>query len=588
MWFTLTLMLTLAFPYLTNAEYTESVYESHTLPVDFRFQRLYTPVGDFSYIDYSVVLRIGGTAKSVCGEMNKPTGTAGWYAWTGTCYSLEPTLVQAGRTYYLYRNDVLVPNRIRFGHAVHYTESNGEGEALMIIMENSTSWEGTRAWEGVTTKINLPYSVDYQNNLITYEYRYTMPGGVRTYYSPYINDEIPVPANKTGENNTGYIENTNFESLTIGDNINEWLEAQTITGAVTKKTLTRNESSTLIAHQYKATCDTSGASGIVDAQGDVIGYGTGTLKWTITDYQGDITIFTQPITVVNNNYNYKVTADVGGTATPTAEGTGTSGAEILITATPATGYEFDKWVVVDGKAPASYGSAVTVANNKFTMPSSDVHIKATFKKINYTVNAYGELGKGSGTADKTTANMGDVVTLTATPEPGFMFVGWVDKNGNITDIDFDPTDPNASFKMPADNVEVQATFVPIPPKQASIAIRKTVVGNRGNANDVFLISMKEGSTLVSSLALKRGETSGALALDMGSATSKVITISEIIPMDYATGFTVSITNQGGSKATLSGKTVTIHPGDDVTITVENTFAPTEYFKGKDFVKNIFK
>ena len=289
-------------------------------------------------------------------------------------------------------------------------------------------------------------------------------------------------------------------------------------------------------------------------------------------------------------YNYKVTADEGGTATPTTEGTVAQETEIAIKATPNAGYEFDKWVVVDGKAPASYGSAVTAADNKFTMPASDVHIKATFKKINYTVLAYGEPGKGTGTADKTTANMGDVVTLTATPEPGFMFVGWVDKNGNITDTDFDPTDPNATFKMPAGNVEVQATFAPIPANKAVITIKKTVVGTKGNANDIFLINLNDNSTnaLITSVALKDGNTSSALTFDMGSATSKAIKVSEIIPMDYdGTKVKVSVTNQAGT-ATLSGDTVTIHPGDDVTIVVENTFAPMGYFKAKDFVKNIFK
>ena len=287
-------------------------------------------------------------------------------------------------------------------------------------------------------------------------------------------------------------------------------------------------------------------------------------------------------------YTYKVTADEGGSATPTAEGSVTSGTEISITATPNAGYEFDKWVVVDDKEPASYESAETVANNKFTMPANDVHIKATFKKIDYTVNAYGELGKGAGTADKGTANVGDVVTLTATPEPGFMFVGWVVKNGTITDTEFDPTDPDASFKMPAGNVEVQATFAPI---VTSITIKKEVVGTKGDANDVFNISLSESNTLLTSVVLKEGESSSALSLGMGGASSKTINVSELIPMDYDDDFTLSVIDNKDSSETetpITGKAVTVNLGDDITIVVKNTFTPTGFFKAKDFVKNIFK
>ena len=420
------------------------------------------------------------------------------------------------------------------------------------------------------------------------ELRWSRPGGDPTYeaWSPVVGTTSPEPAFAQEGHNTGYITSSVAAMLGYGSKIDDWLEAQKITGAVTGEKLERNESGTLSAYEYKATCDISGASGLVNAQGDIIGYGSGTLVWTITDYEGDITIFTQPIVVVNNNYNYKVTADEGGSATPTAEGSVTSGTEIAIKATPNEGYEFDKWVVVDNKEPASFESADTVADNKFTMPASEVHIKATFKKIDYTVKASGEEGKGSGTANKAKANMDEVVTLTATPEPGFMFVGWVVKNGTITDAEFDPTDPDASFKMPAGNVEVQATFAPI---VTSITIKKEVVGTKGDATDVFNISLSESNTLLTSVVLKEGESSSALRLGMGGASSKTIDVSELIPMDYDSDFTLSvIDNKDSSETPITGKAITVSLGDDITIVVKNTFAPTGFFKAKDFVRNLFK
>ena len=125
---------------------------------------------------------------------------------------------------------------------------------------------------------------------------------------------------------------------------------------------------------------------------------------------------------------------------------------------------------------------------------------------------------------------------------------------------------------------------------ATITIRKTVVGPKGNADDVFLINLNDNSTnaLITSVALKDGETSSTLTLDIGSATSKTIKLSEIIPMDYKSGFNYNVTKKAGDQTTISGNNITIFPGDTIRIEVENTFEPTGYFKAKDFVKNIFK
>lgn len=62
------------------------------------------------------------------------------------------------------------------------------------------------------------------------------------------------------------------------------------------------------------------------------------------------------------------------TASPT---TAASGATITLTATPATGYEFGSWSVTN----ASTSAAISVANNKFTMPAADVNVSATFNQI---------------------------------------------------------------------------------------------------------------------------------------------------------------------------------------------------------------
>ena len=50
-----------------------------------------------------------------------------------------------------------------------------------------------------------------------------------------------------------------------------------------------------------------------------------------------------------------------------------SGEEVTLTAEPNSGYQFEKWEIVSGD--------VTIEGNKFTMPMSDVVVKAIFRKV---------------------------------------------------------------------------------------------------------------------------------------------------------------------------------------------------------------
>lgn len=73
-------------------------------------------------------------------------------------------------------------------------------------------------------------------------------------------------------------------------------------------------------------------------------------------------------------YTVTVATDIANgtvTANPTSA---EEGAEITLTATPATGYEFGEWNVTN----ASTNAAISVTDNKFTMPAADVNVSATF------------------------------------------------------------------------------------------------------------------------------------------------------------------------------------------------------------------
>ncbi len=152
--------------------------------------------------------------------------------------------------------------------------------------------------------------------------------------------------------------------------------------------------------------------------------------------------------------SYTVTV-TGGSANPTSQYYNNS---VTITAnTPQTGYEFDKWTTSDGVSFANANSSTTT----FTMPAKNVAVTATYKKINYTVSVTG------GTASKTTANIGDTITLTPGTAPsGKVFDKWTVTPNTVTIS-------GNTFTMPASNVSISASY-----KNAAY----TVTVNNGSAS----------------------------------------------------------------------------------------------------------
>lgn len=86
---------------------------------------------------------------------------------------------------------------------------------------------------------------------------------------------------------------------------------------------------------------------------------------------------------------YTVTVNAATNGTVTASPTSAAaGAEIALTVTPDSGYELDTLTVKDAS-----NNDVTVTDNKFTMPASNVTVSATFKEA--STLTYIEVGKGS-------------------------------------------------------------------------------------------------------------------------------------------------------------------------------------------------
>ncbi len=82
-----------------------------------------------------------------------------------------------------------------------------------------------------------------------------------------------------------------------------------------------------------------------------------------------------------NGYSYTVSAGTGGTVNTTG-GTGTTA---TVKATPSAGYAFDKWELGTGATQTSTSNSGGVETGNFNITANGATIKATFKKLTYTV-----------------------------------------------------------------------------------------------------------------------------------------------------------------------------------------------------------
>ena len=159
------------------------------------------------------------------------------------------------------------------------------------------------------------------------------------------------------------------------------------------------------------------------------------------------------------------------------------GTEITLTATPNAGYHFKEWQVMSGD--------VTVRDDKFTMPGSDVEVKAIFEEdapptpTEYTVTVKTD-GNGTASASHAKAVVGTEITLTATPNAGYHFKEWQVMSGDVTVRD-------DKFTMPGSDVEVKAIFEEdAPPTPTEYTV--TFDGNDGTPSVGSMTTTKQKLT----------------------------------------------------------------------------------------------
>ena len=161
--------------------------------------------------------------------------------------------------------------------------------------------------------------------------------------------------------------------------------------------------------------------------------------------------------VGGTQYNITVNQPEHGTISAPAQAY--ASATVTLSATPETGYCLSSWNVRDAS-----NHSITVTNNQFTMPESNVTVTATF--VQGMAVTLASVMHGTISADTEYALQGNTINLTATPANNYVFDSWVVyKTG---DVNTTVTVTDNSFTMPNYPVTVSAIFNEVVTNDVSI------------------------------------------------------------------------------------------------------------------------
>lgn len=134
-----------------------------------------------------------------------------------------------------------------------------------------------------------------------------------------------------------------------------------------------------------------------------------------------------------------------------------AGDEVTLIATPDKGYKFARWIVGGVELSDPKANPAT-----FTMPANDVSVSGEFvdeNSLEYGITITSD-GNGTATADLESALPGTTITIQAVADKGYDFGEWTIVEGHV-----ELTKLNrgvATFTMPAEDVEIAASFVDKP------------------------------------------------------------------------------------------------------------------------------
>ena len=153
-------------------------------------------------------------------------------------------------------------------------------------------------------------------------------------------------------------------------------------------------------------------------------------KFTMPDGNVEVKAVFEEDVPAPTEFTITVKTDGNGTAS-TSHAKAATGTAITLTATPNKGYHFKEWQVISG--------GVTIENDKFTMPSANVEVKAIFEKdapTEFTITFDGNGGTPS-VGSRTTTNQKLTSLPSASRSGSYSFDGWYTKKSGGTKITTD-------------------------------------------------------------------------------------------------------------------------------------------------------
>ena len=228
------------------------------------------------------------------------------------------------------------------------------------------------------------------------------------------------------------------------------------------------------------------------------------------------------LTVTTAQYSFSITvsAGTGGSCSVSPSGSATPGTVVTLSPSASTGYQFTGYT----KSPSS----LSISGNKFTMPAQAVSITANFSKINYTISKAASPSGGGTVTVQATAQMGNSVSISQTPNTGYQFDGW-------------STSPALSisggrFTMPASNVSITAKYIR---RSTGTIPSKDITG--GTTVTLTLSSESTAYTHKYRLTFGTGMDTGLIDLAAGVKTAQIA-----IPLSWCAKVTDATSKAGGT------------------------------------------
>ena len=444
--------------------------------------------------------------------------------------------------------------------------ASGNTQAISGTVKNAIAGTGWTDTEGTVGKASIPISNDGQT-LDSYK-KIQFLGHTHTFTSYTLNDAkntiTAECSNADGKCKLSLVDNKHTATLTIA------APAESGTGgAATITDAAGIRGTAKVMYESRTSGGWSTASEAVPSTAGV--------------YRASITLGED-----NNAKTVSVTYGVNAITKGTVTGDGcdftvprvaTVGAKVTPTLTIAPGYEVKKITVKNGSTDVS--TTVGADKSGFTMPDYSVTVDIEFVKIDYTITknsmTHGSVTVKKGANEVTTAQIGDPITLTASPETNYELTSLTVKDGDNADVLISGTGNTRTFDMPASNVTVSAVFEGAP---FGITISDAITDGTVTAkqNNASVTQARAGSEVTLTAAPSVGYQFGSFTVTkQGGGTVTVTDNKFTMPAEAVTVTATFVGREVSVALTEAGNTGTTCKAALLT----EAFAPVgENFKSK--------